>query len=154
MLASLLLPSPPHATSIPHSVVSLQSSLILDGTLQSKLGKSTFSSVPSVLSSLHFLSVGSPFCTPLTLKRGIKWPWIGQEVGVSPLCRFRKKCEARGKRGRGRRYDEDFVLVPLLTVAFHELALSAFVLSKSVSLSFNLFPPASRFFSGFTFSRG
>lgn len=87
---------------LPHSVVSLQSSLILGGTLPSKLGKSTLSSVPSVLSSFHFSFAGSPFCTPLTLKRGIKRPWIGQEVGVSLLVQIPKEMQSKGKKG----YDE------------------------------------------------
>lgn len=75
------------------SPVSLLSSLIPDGTLPGKLGKSTtysfFFFVPK--SPLPFRSlfrvcpVSLPsFCARAALKRGIKWPWIGQEVGVSP----------------------------------------------------------------------
>lgn len=125
----IVLSSRPHS----HSVVSLQSSLILGGTLPSKLGK-FLSPFPllSVLSSFHFQSVGLPFCVPLALERGIKWLRIGQEVGVSPWCRFQETCRARGKKER-RKKRHDFALIPLLAVAFRKLTLSAFVLSRSVS---------------------
>lgn len=50
-------------------------------------------------STLFLLFFAVPFCVPFALKRGIKWPCISQEVGVSPWCSFQKVRRTRGKEG-------------------------------------------------------
>lgn len=82
----------PYPSPVPClSPVSLPSSLILGGTLPGKLGKPTTYFFPLLhprLSLFHSLlfTLPSPvyLFVPVQLKCGIKWPWIGQEVGVSP----------------------------------------------------------------------
>lgn len=52
-----------------------------------------------LFSTLFLLFFAVPFCAPFALKRGIKWPCISQEVGVSPWCSFQKVRRAREKDG-------------------------------------------------------
>lgn len=54
-------------------------------------------------STLFLLSFAVPFCAPFALKRGIKWPCISQEVGVSPWCSFQKVREGQGEKRVGDR---------------------------------------------------
>lgn len=98
MLAPLLLPLSPHPSSIPCSVVSLQSSLILgeDITEIRQIDSPPF---PFFL-LFHFSWVGLHFCASLGLKRGIKWPWIAQEVGVSSWCRDMQSEGEEGEQGK------------------------------------------------------
>lgn len=156
----LLLFLPPHMSSIPHSVVCLQSSLILDGTLPSKLGKSTLLlpplpiSLPSVLFSFHF-SFSLQFCVPLALKRGIKWPWISQEVGVSSW--FQETCGARGKKGNRKKGHDEMTSSswsPSLPLVFANwLSPRLFSSDPSFFQPTSFLPPSRSFFS-LTFSRG
>lgn len=102
MLDASTPPSPIDLSSLHHSVVS---SKLVNSQRDISEQIRQIDSFPPLSHPLPFFllftfsSVGLHFCVPLALKREVKWPWIGQEVGVSSWCRFQETCRLRRKKG-------------------------------------------------------
>lgn len=139
MLTPLLLPLPPHPSSIPYSVVSLQSSLILGGDIteirqiDSPPFRSFFFSL--FLSRLTFLCL---FGSQTWNKVAVNRPGSGRFIMMQ---RHAERGGRRGTRKKRARRGNFVVLVLLLAVAFRKLAL--FLSPRLFSSDSSLFRPIS-----------